>query len=108
MAKADKTKRILIFCLIITVMTFLKVMLWNFGDLDELWNYNLSRGIVMGMQPYRDFNMVQTPLFAFINAFALLISRTLTAYRISCSVLLSVLMLLVFRTIAARTPGSSS
>ena len=103
MAKADKTKRILIFCLIITVMTFLKVMLWNFGDLDELWNYNLSRGIVMGMVPYRDFNMVLTPLFAFVNSFALLLSRSLIAYRISCSLILTVLMLLVFKAVYDRT-----
>ncbi|MCR4766470.1 MAG: hypothetical protein K5875_00735 [Saccharofermentans sp.] len=103
MTLADKKKGVALACIIIVVLAFIKVMFWNFGDLDELWNYNMSRGIVMGMQPYRDFNMVQTPLFAFINAFALLISRTLTAYRISCSVLLSVLMLLVFRTIAART-----
>lgn len=103
MAKADKTKRILIFCLIITVMTFIKVMFWSFGDLDELWNYNMSRGVVMGLVPYRDFNMVMTPLYAFISSIALLVCRTLIAYRISCSIILSVLMLLVFKAVSEKT-----
>ena len=103
MVEACKKKRIVISCLIIVVLAFVKVMIWGFGDLDELWNYNMSRGIVMGLVPYRDFNMVLTPLFAFFNSLAVLFSRSLIAYRVSCSVILSVFMLLVFKAISQKT-----
>ena len=42
--------------------------------LDEIWNYGFSYNIANGLVPYRDFNMLQTPLLfylgsLFINAF---------------------------------------
>lgn len=37
-----------------------------FGDGDELWNYSFAKNIVNGLIPYRDFNIVQTPLSAYI------------------------------------------
>ena len=37
-------------------------------DLDELWNYGFAGYIFHGMVPYRDFNMVQTPLSAWLGA----------------------------------------
>lgn len=47
-----------------------------FEDLicDEIWNYGVSYNISLGMVPYRDFNLVTTPLYpmlasVFINIF---------------------------------------
>ena len=39
-----------------------------FGNGDELWNYSFAKNIVNGLIPYRDFNIVQTPLSAYIPA----------------------------------------
>ena len=47
MTLADKKKGVALACIIIVVLAFIKVMFWSFGDLDELWNYNMSRGIVI-------------------------------------------------------------
>ena len=38
------------------------------GNLDELWNFNFANNVEKGLVPYRDFNMVQTPLLPMINA----------------------------------------
>ena len=56
------------------------------GGMDEIRNYNLSRGIVMGYIPYKDFNMVMVPLFNLAFALPLLISRTLVTFRITSAV----------------------
>ena len=36
------------------------------NNLDELWNYNFARNIADGLLPYKDFNMVITPLLSMI------------------------------------------
>ena len=48
----------------------------SIGDLDELWNYNFARNVSDGLVPYKDFNMVQTPLLPFICAIFLKVIGT--------------------------------
>lgn len=36
--------------------------------LDEIWNYGFAYNIVNGLVPYRDFNMIVTPLYAFLSS----------------------------------------
>ena len=36
------------------------------GNMDEIWNYTFANNIANGLLPYRDFNMLQTPLSAII------------------------------------------
>ena len=61
------------------------------GNCDELWNYNFGRNIAEGMVPYRDFNMVQTPLSAYILAgIFLLFGERLLIYRIAGFILMLV------------------
>ena len=42
------------------------VLLRNLQNLDEIWNFNFARNIANGLLPYKDFNMLQTPLLSFI------------------------------------------
>lgn len=105
MNRAEKSKRTVTFCLILLVLSFIKFLFWRFGDLDEFWNYNLARSITMGLVPYRDFNLVLTPLYSFINAAVLFVVRTLIAYRISCSLICFVLLFLIYKSVCDRTNG---
>ena len=58
-------------------------------NLDELWNYNFARCIADGMTPYKDFNMLQTPLSAYLAAvFVKLFGSGLFSFRIVSFVLL--------------------
>ena len=43
------------------------------STLDEIWNYGFSYNILNGVLPYRDFNMVLTPLYSFIMTIPLFI-----------------------------------
>lgn len=76
------------------------------GNCDELWNYNFGRNIAEGMVPYRDFNMVQTPLSAYILAgFLLLLGKRLLTYRIA-GFLLMFISFQLFYTICRRIAGN--
>jgi hypothetical protein len=65
----EKTKArlidIAVFC--IAILLFLATVLpRNLANLDEIWNFNFARNIANGLIPYKDFNMLQTPLLPFI------------------------------------------
>lgn len=65
----EKTKvrliDIAVFC--ITILLFLATVLpRNLANLDEIWNFNFARNIANGLIPYKDLNMLQTPLLPFI------------------------------------------
>ena len=65
----EKTKARLIDLAVfgIAILLFLATVLpRNLANLDEIWNFNFARNIANGLIPYKDFNMLQTPLLPFI------------------------------------------
>ena len=72
----EKSKRLIcnisIF-LIIALAIAIVVIPKAIGNLDELWNFNFANNVAKGLVPYRDFNMVQTPLLPMVNAIFLAI-----------------------------------
>lgn len=64
--KMKRIKEILLYCLIFLVI--LSIVLNNkIGNLDEIWNYNFARNVANGMIPYKDFNIVITPLLSLLT-----------------------------------------
>ena len=61
----EKNKEIVIFIIILILMTAV-FLVRKVGNLDELWNFNFAKNIAEGRLPYRDFNIVQTPLLPII------------------------------------------
>lgn len=59
------------------VILFIAIFFWNLViqplNGDELWNYGFAYGIANGLIPYKDFNMVVTPLYSFIAAIPMVI-----------------------------------
>ena len=53
-----------------TILLFLFFLFWNLIinvlQNDEIWNYGFAHNIYSGLVPYKDFNMVVTPLYPFI------------------------------------------
>lgn len=70
--KIGKNGLIFLFLLILIAPIILTK---EIGDLDELWNYNFARNVFDGLIPYRDFNMVQTPMLPSIASIGLKIFR---------------------------------
>ena len=74
MKEKTKAKLIDISFFVIMMMLFAStVLIRNLANLDEIWNFNFANNVENGLVPYRDFNMVQTPLLPMVNAIFLAI-----------------------------------
>ena len=68
------------------------------NDLDEIWNYNFARNIANGLIPYKDFNMLQTPLLPLIAGLLLkLFGNELIVMRALAILLISALFFMVYK-----------
>ena len=63
--KKETISNLLLFILIFAAI-FSIIILNPVSDLDELWNYNFARNVANGLVPYKDFNMIITPLMSFV------------------------------------------
>ena len=73
MKNKKNIKEILLFILIGMFFTS-SILIRRASNLDELWNYNFASNIANGLVPYKDFNMVVTPLLSIIGGMFLTIS----------------------------------
>lgn len=58
--------------IIIFTMTLLFTSLLDL-NYDEVWNYGFSYNIATGLIPYKDFNMILTPLYPFLGSLFLIV-----------------------------------
>lgn len=65
--KIKKFFRIVFWIAIIMLITS-RILIKPLKDLDEMWNYNFSKNILEGRLPYKDFNIIITPLVPYIGA----------------------------------------
>ena len=59
-------RKILILFICIFILSFFYNFLFFPLNGDEVWNYGFAYAISNGEIPYRDFNMVVTPLYSFL------------------------------------------
>lgn len=99
MKEKTKVKLIDIFFIIITMVLFAATVLpRNLENLDEIWNFNFARNISNGLLPYKDFNMLQTPLLSFILGGILkLFGQELFVMRITSLVLGAGILFVAFK-----------
>ena len=99
MKEKTKVKLIDIFFIIITMVLFAATVLpRNLENLDEIWNFNFARNISNGLLPYKDFNMLQTPLLSFILGGILkLFGQELFVMRIASLVLGAGILFIAFK-----------
>ena len=100
MNKVEKIAFWLCLILSITIVIIVKPL----GNLDEMWNFNVSRCIVDGLVPYKDISMVSTPLLGYLLAIyvintaeidMVMFGRTIYPLSYIISALLSVIFTLV-------------
>ena len=92
--KKQYVNKILIFISLV-ILALSVILNKNFGDLDELWNYNFARNISDGLVAYRDFNIIVTPLSAMIaSIFIYFFGNELVTMRILAAILISIILLL--------------
>ena len=65
--KNKKIIKDIILFIIIALFFTSNILIRQINNLDELWNYNFASNISNGLVPYKDFNMVVTPLLSIIG-----------------------------------------
>lgn len=92
-------KHIDIFIFVIFVIIIGSIILpANLTNLDELWNYNFANNIANGRLPYRDFNILQTPLLPIINAIVLSIfGNEVLIYRLTSVLFCSLIFFMEYK-----------
>ena len=92
-----KKKVILILTIIFVILIAGVILPKPIDNLDELWNFNFARNIANNLIPYRDFNMVQTPLLSILAGLVLkLFGTELFVMRILAILLSSLILLTVY------------
>ena len=80
--KNNKIKEIILFILIALLFAS-NILIREVNNLDELWNYNCASNIANGLIPYKDFNMVVTPMFSIISGIIIkILGKELVIFRI--------------------------
>ncbi len=99
-------KRILDIGLIIILLFIVisNVMSKTLGNLDELWNYNFARNMADGLIPYKDFNMVTTPLLPMISAvFLKIFGNELIIMRLVETILITTIFFMCYKILELLT-----
>ena len=68
-------------------------------SLDEIWNYGFTYNIYNGLVPYKDFNMVMTPIYPMIMSAFLMINSSILTMHIVNSLMLTVMIYLIEKLI---------
>lgn len=93
----NKIKKVLVYILLFSLAAIL-VFKENIGDLDELWQYSFASNILNGLVPYREFNIIVTPLFSFIAAiFLKLCGNQLIVMRLFNAFIFSGILIMAYK-----------
>lgn len=85
--KIKENKYQIIELILIFIITLIFNLICGQFNLDELWNYGFSYNISTGLIPYKDFNMIITPLFPILGAlFLTIFGKSLLVYHIFNSI----------------------
>lgn len=83
-----------------SVITFLYSFYIFSPNLDEIWNYGFAYNIYNGLVPYRDFNMIIPPMFAFtIIPFFWLFGSSLFSFHLYVAIIVGLIILMMYKTI---------
>ena len=70
---------------------------------DPIANYCFSHALVMGEIPYKDFNLISTPLYTFIMSIGLLVFDNYLIFILEQSILITILFYFLFKMYDEKT-----
>lgn len=96
--KIKKNKLEILELIIIFIVTLLFNLMFTTISADEIWCYGFAHNIVNGLIPYKDFNMIISPLIPLINAMFLSIFwKNLLVFHILNAILYIVIYYIIKR-----------
>lgn len=82
------------YILLFLFFLFILIVFSNNGN-DTIWNYGMAHAIRMGEVPYKDFNIISTPLYAFVMSLGLFIKDTYFIFILEQAFLLTIFIFFV-------------
>ena len=90
----------LLFC----VVTFCYSMFLSNSISDEIWSFSFSYNIASGLIPYRDFNMIVTPLFSILGSFFVnIFGNYIFSVHIFAAIWVGVIMVLLYKVLGWKS-----
>lgn len=95
--KKNKIYNTLLFFLIFLAILS-TVILKPLDDLDEIWNYSFARNISKGLIPYKNFNIIVTPLLSMMCGIIIkIIADELIVMRVLAAILCSGIIFVIYK-----------
>lgn len=95
-------KKVLIFLLIYLVCFLYSFFISSIFN-DEIWNYGFSYNIASGLVPYRDFGMLQTPLYFFLaSIFIKIFGSYLFSFHLFNSLVVASIIYLIYDRLGSK------
>ena len=84
------------------IFIFFMFLVWNLIlvplNLDEIWNYGFAHNVYNGLVPYKDFNIILTPLYPFImSSLFFVFGSNLLVFHIEHALILTILSYFLFK-----------
>lgn len=89
--------------LLLFLFFLLSLIFFGFNNTDIIWNYGMAHAIRLGEIPYKDFNIITTPLYPFIMSLGLFIKDCYIVYLLEQSLFLTVYFYLLFKLLKDKT-----
>ena len=97
MLKSKRFTNLILFIMFVLIISFY-VFDRGINDFDELWNFNFALNVSNGLVPYRDFNILQTPLMPFISGlFLIVFGKELLIMRVLGIILSASIIFMVYK-----------
>ena len=90
------------------IILFIAILIFNMlivpTDLDEIWSYGFSISMRNGLVPYRDFNMVVTPIYPFIiSIFLFIFGKNILIFHIIQALIITIMSSFLFKLIGNKS-----
>lgn len=96
--KSKKELLIKVFPYTILLFCCLNIFFHPLMNADEIWNYSFANNIFQGKLPYRDFNIIQTPLSSYIAVpFLFIFGNNMFSMRIAHYLMFFLILLLFYK-----------
>ena len=85
------------------IFSFITLLLFNDFRYDTIYNFGFSSSIANNEIPYKDLNLVMTPLYQLIMSLGLIIKNTFIVYILEQSLLLTIFYYVLNKLIDNKT-----
>lgn len=97
-----KTIKNILIVLVVFFVVYSLLILFSINFADVTWNYGMSHAIRLGEIPYKDFNIVMTPLYQYLMSGFLLIKDNYLVFLFGQAILVTIFFTFIYKLIGNK------